>query len=344
MSSQSQNELEAELVAILQPYFVTNYAQVAAAALLAYELVLTLDEAVHSIRRWKSPTVLMFLTNQCVILCLVVINVLGMLPLTTNAASSCQAVGIIYDILQLVTFLEWAAISAVRIRVVSRERWIRWILSIIVLVLDLVPFATTMYTSVLTSYETLTVQHTITFCQPVIRFTNESNNIALVASRSCAIVADIFVVVMTWFYSRGPELMPQVLGFKGQIRLPALLLRNALLLISAAQIIMTFVATLSVGTVFLIPVMAILVSRFLLSVRKAADEARGPNDTLCTTLDGTESTVSFELQITDSTSMGTIPYLEPQTLCAREGSSTGVGRYATTDRAMVASVRGKEGV
>lgn len=90
--------------------------------------------------------------------------------------------------------------------------------------------------------------------------------------------------------------------------------------------------------------MAILVSRFLLSVRKAADEARGPNDTLCTTLDGTESTVSFELQITDSTSMGTIPYLEPQTLCAREGSSTGVGRYATTDRAMVASVRGKEGV
>lgn len=54
-------------------------------ALLAYELALTLDEAVHSVRSWRSPTVLMFLTNQCVILCLVVINVLGMLPLTTNA-------------------------------------------------------------------------------------------------------------------------------------------------------------------------------------------------------------------------------------------------------------------
>ena len=63
-------------------------------AFLAYELILTFDEAVKFTRSRKCSAILMFLTSQCVILCLVVINVLGMLPLTTNTV--CRSYAIFY--------------------------------------------------------------------------------------------------------------------------------------------------------------------------------------------------------------------------------------------------------
>ena len=53
-------------------------------AFLAYELFLTFDEAVQFVQSRKHTAILMFLTNQCVILALSIINILGMLPLTSN--------------------------------------------------------------------------------------------------------------------------------------------------------------------------------------------------------------------------------------------------------------------
>ena len=54
-------------------------------AFLAYELFLTFDEAVQFVQSRKHTAILMFLTNQCVILALSIINILGMLPLTSNS-------------------------------------------------------------------------------------------------------------------------------------------------------------------------------------------------------------------------------------------------------------------
>ncbi|KAH9924839.1 uncharacterized protein B0H18DRAFT_1010355 [Fomitopsis serialis] len=180
---------------------------------------------------------------------LVIANVVEMLPLTTNAVPSCQAVGIFYDILQLMTFLEWAA---------------------------------------------------------------------LVSSRACAMAADMIVVLVTWLYTRGPELMPQVLAFR------------ALLLISLAQIIMIMSRCLSIGTVFLIPMMSVLVSRFLLNIREAADSTyRMRASDFNATLEGTDSSeLSFALQEVNTNTTTDSEQLTSdlaRTYDHMEGSSTAVG-------------------
>ncbi|KAH9830788.1 uncharacterized protein C8Q71DRAFT_727261 [Rhodofomes roseus] len=334
-------QAEAELLALLHTSFVTNCAQVAVAALVAYEYVFTLDQAINFIWSRRNPSLYVFLLNQCVMLGLVIANILEMLPWVTSARCdlerSCQAIGIVYDILQLLTFLEWAVISALRAQAVSRSSRM---LPALVFALDLVPFGTTMVQSRISSFG---------------RIFHADLLPTLVSSRACAMAADIIVVLATWYYSRGPELMPQVFGFRTRIRLPALLLRNGVtysfaqphdgpahftslgvlyfmydpMKLLTAQIIMNYIEALSIGTVFLIPVMSVLVSRFLLNIREAADEVHKVWDTaLEATLEDTESTgLSFQLQNTNNTTADcarNTPALT-RSYDLAEGSSTAVG-------------------
>ena len=84
--------------------------------------------------------------------------------------------------------------------------------------------------------------------------------------------------------------------------------------------------------------MAALVSRFLLTVRKAVNDASHPLDSgdgPCSMLDGAESTdVSFELNNTCYTSSDSTqaPYLDSRSSSlGKSGSSTIVGCRVTTD-------------
>ncbi|TFY59165.1 hypothetical protein EVJ58_g5954 [Rhodofomes roseus] len=92
---------------------------------------------------------------------------------------------------------------------------------------------------------------------------------------------------------------------------------------------MNYIEALSIGTVFLIPVMSVLVSRFLLNIREAADEVHKVWDTaLEATLEDTESTgLSFQLQNTNNTTADcarNTPALT-RSYDLAEGSSTAVG-------------------
>lgn len=206
---------------------------------------------------------------------LVATNVLEIVPWTSNL--SCQAVAGTYDLLQLVTYIIWAVISAIRIYVVSKGKIY---LSVVVFCLAIVPFATNMYSSVMVTYAAVEFAPSPPFCDPTAHFSMAFDNRALIASRTCAIAADVIVLLTTWYNApRSTAVLKRAFGSGARTPFLLLLLRDGalyfivLLLITVAQIVVNSIEALSLGTVFLVPAMSVLVSRFLLDIYQAAENA-----------------------------------------------------------------------
>ncbi|TFY69636.1 hypothetical protein EVJ58_g300 [Rhodofomes roseus] len=204
-----------ELLALYQENFVSNCAQVAVAAALAFEYALTVEQGIRILRGKKTATFWLFLLNQLV-----------------------------------------------------------------------------MYSSVMVTYISVGVPG-LTFCDPISHFSMAFDKryrtfpatFALIASRTCAIAGDVLVLLTTWYHAPRPAAtLKRAFGSKMHTPFVVLLLRDGafyfivLLLITVAQIVVNNIEALSIGTVFLVPAMSVLVSRFLLDIYEAAEDAGQPSD------------------------------------------------------------------
>ncbi|KAH9830793.1 uncharacterized protein C8Q71DRAFT_727264 [Rhodofomes roseus] len=232
-----------ELLALYQENFVSNCAQVAVAAALAFEYALTVEQGIRILRGKKTATFWLFLLNQLVMVGLVVTNVLEMVPWTSSS-----------------------------------------------------------YSSVMVTYISTGVPG-LTFCDPISHFSMAFDKRALIASRTCAIAGDVLVLLTTWYHAPRPAAtLKRAFGSKMHTPFVVLLLRDGafyfmyvpewldrcpliliesasvLLLITVAQIVVNNIEALSIGTVFLVPAMSVLVSRFLLDIYEAAEDAGQPSD------------------------------------------------------------------
>ncbi|KZT67134.1 hypothetical protein DAEQUDRAFT_813010 [Daedalea quercina L-15889] len=278
MSSSSMSA--ADVASLYQQNFISNCAQVAAAAVLTYEYALTLEQGMRIVRGRRTATFWLFVLNRLVMIGLVVTNVLEMVPWTHNY--SCTAIAAFFDVFQLLTYLIWAVLSAVRLYVVSKGN--RY-LSVLVFLLALVPFAMNMYSAIMVTYISLPVGPDMSVCDPTGKFSPAFDNRALIGSRTCAIAADVLVLLTTWCHSPRPGIAwTRLLSPASRGMFLVLLLRDGalyfivLLLITVAQILVNYFEALSIGTVFLVPAMSVLVSRFLLDIFQAAEEARPVSD------------------------------------------------------------------
>ncbi|KAH9924844.1 uncharacterized protein B0H18DRAFT_393403 [Fomitopsis serialis] len=110
----------------------------------------------------------------------------------TRTTPSCQAVAATYDLLQLLTYIIWAGRSRTLILAVRRVEHITWTvmaairiyvvgkgnlyLSVFVFCLAIVPFATTMYASVMVTYAAVEFPPSLPFCDPTAHFSMTYDN------------------------------------------------------------------------------------------------------------------------------------------------------------------------
>ncbi|EPT00315.1 hypothetical protein FOMPIDRAFT_1023886 [Fomitopsis schrenkii] len=256
-----------EIVVLYHAVFVSNCVQVSVAAMLTYEYVLAMGQGLRILRGRRTATFWLFSLNHLVMIGLVVTNVLEAIPWTQNY--SCNAVAAIYDALQLLAYLIWAAISAVRAYVVSKGN--RYLAGF-VFALSIAQFAVSMYSDVMVTNIALVIGYGMAICDPISRFSSVFIDRAVLFTTICAIAADVLVLLATWRLTAGPEqTLRRVFMVESRGPFLNLLLRDGD--VPVAQIVVTYIEALSLGTVFLVPVMSVLVSHFLRDIFQAAEDA-----------------------------------------------------------------------
>ncbi|EPT04769.1 hypothetical protein FOMPIDRAFT_1021627 [Fomitopsis schrenkii] len=257
-------------------HYVVNCCGAAATALLVFDYVLTLEEEVEYI--WSSGNslyVLLFFANRFAMLGMAVGSVLGMVP--WYSIVSCTVVNWALAGFQIFTLLLWAVISTLRVYAVSNRDWG---FTLLTLCLGLTPVATNLYVNIKAVFLPFAHFGTYTFCTSNIEYTLTLATSLEITTRSCLIASDALVVLIAWY-----QLHASITTVRLSVRstLATVLLRDGtlyfavLLLLNIAQVI----TDIDIGLIynplpyFTNPITAIIMSRFLLAVRRLALESQG---------------------------------------------------------------------
>ncbi|EED85724.1 predicted protein [Postia placenta Mad-698-R] len=177
----------------LESNFQSNCLAYAAAALLAYYVVLNLPYDVQYLWRRRSIATLLSAMNWLGIAG----NLITYMPLATNTSPRCTAFGYANQMLYIVTVAISPLVAALRVHAVSGRNWY---LVLPVWLLGIVPVGAT-----IVGTSNMTRRLRLTRSIIVERDTRDlpyipSTGMLVIISRTSVIVSDILVVGATWYY------------------------------------------------------------------------------------------------------------------------------------------------
>ncbi|KZT70575.1 hypothetical protein DAEQUDRAFT_725097 [Daedalea quercina L-15889] len=256
-------------------HYVDNCCGAAAAALLVFDYILTFDEEVEFI--WSSSNyvyVLLFFANRLAMLGLTVGSIVGMLPWYSGL--SCTVINWALAAFQIFTLFLWGIISTLRVYAVSNRDWG---FTLLTFCLGMTPIVTNLYANIKAVYFPM-VAFTYTYCGGDIEYSVGVANRLIITTRACLIASDLLVVLIAWY-----QLHASVTTVRLSVRstLATVLLRDGtfyfvvLLMLNIGQVI----TDIDIGVFynpmpyFTNPITSIIISRFLLAVRRLALESQG---------------------------------------------------------------------
>ncbi|TFY59207.1 hypothetical protein EVJ58_g5932 [Rhodofomes roseus] len=248
---------EQEIITLLQSNFITNYCELATCMLIFFEHIVTLPDEIRFIwRRKLTMSSLIFLLNRYILFLYGLVNVVGVIPWTTNIGSDafsgfvcasdaerktcrCAAIIMLYTVFTLLLYAITPIFSTLRVYAIAGRKW---------------HFALA------------------TFLTGMVAVA--SNLVMTIATRVCSIVSDLLVIVVTWWRTYALKREADRLHMRAS--LATLLLRDgtiyfvAILVLNIVHIIFVlYNGNVVYVTIFLIPIPALLTSRFLLNLRRA---------------------------------------------------------------------------
>ncbi|OCH91589.1 hypothetical protein OBBRIDRAFT_792065 [Obba rivulosa] len=266
------------VLTFLQGTWIQQCSVVAGSALVLYDHLSTLfcEFQVIWTRRNSSVTILFHL-NRWLILAWAVLQItnsfLPLLPLP-----SCAAANHLNNAVSLLLSVVWAAFSAVRIYAISTGNWL---LASVVFSLSLVPVGTNAYAHFTTfSFQAITLPVIGTFCDATTQISETLSIKVAISTRVCVITADVIILLTTWLKTYSIQKHATRANMKSPLATILLVDGTAYFLLLLALNIMDiigFVLGIFIWTVgaFTIPLSAVIISHFLLNLRRLSYEPEG---------------------------------------------------------------------
>ncbi|KAI0780938.1 hypothetical protein BD413DRAFT_620066 [Trametes elegans] len=245
-----------------------------------YDALLDLDREIQLV--WRSPGTIasrFYLANRYLMVVSICLSLVTIIPISDTSANGGRA----EIVIERMALLGPAAFTTLRVYALSGKK--RCITSV-VLVLSLGPFIVNM--------SALYQDHVVNSAPPVLCIVsvtdvNPSGFIALtVASRGSLILAELLAVIVTWRETR--EKGRQVHGALSQLSFKKVLLNRGIVYFCSLAVLNIVGMTLSVlnilvvaregnyVTVFIDPLSALLVCRFLLDLRGVSEQLAGESE------------------------------------------------------------------
>ncbi|KAI0692852.1 hypothetical protein C8T65DRAFT_744955 [Cerioporus squamosus] len=250
-----------------------TYCVLSAFALLSFEWVITLDREARLVWGQKATVAtILFVLNRYWLFLEYITQVITIYPLSNLSFQGCDAVGYMVIIGNAGPPYIWALFSTLRAYALSRRKW--WV----------IPLTSVWFIPHLVM-ESLYYSHLRPLEAPsplncVLSSTfPETEWIHLlyrtIASRTCAIVGDLVVLVITWHSTYG--IRKATAGLQVRTSLTDALLKDGtlyfvcLLVLNLLNIFVNAFPRTSDVTAFQDPITSILISRFILNLRDVAD-------------------------------------------------------------------------
>ncbi|KAH9889050.1 hypothetical protein C8Q73DRAFT_668207 [Cubamyces lactineus] len=271
MSSGTDAQENAEIIAFYESLFVNTCCPIAVLAFLSYEYLITFDREVSLFwRRKLTGASVLFSTNRYLPL---LVNILNLTISARMSDTSCNDYVKALQTIEILQYMPWAAFSALRTFALSRGSWV---LAMLVFLLSAVPIGVNF-----SQYRWLVVYNDpMLGCGKSSTVTLETAKRLTIASRTCLMAADIIVLIVTWMSTlttmrltdialKGKPSFARMLVRDGTIYFSVLLVLNTLhLTFTMLSITSDALSPVSYFTTFTEPITAVLVSRFLLNLQE----------------------------------------------------------------------------
>ncbi|KAH9925805.1 uncharacterized protein B0H18DRAFT_1008433 [Fomitopsis serialis] len=257
--------------------YTENYCGVAAAAMLLYDYVVTLDQERRYI--WTDVRVgyvVIFLVNRLNMLCMAVSEILFLC--SYQALKSCSQVAVLWGAVVISTLLLWACVSTLRVYAISNRSAS---LAATTAVFALVPIPVNIFSFVNTDLFMVALRASTT-CAGNLNTPAQTQFELVTLSRASLIASDAMVLVVTWWQLWG-TLRPSGQG-KSRSALAVLLLRDnssyfvLFLLINIAQMALHIMLGNRFNPIatLISPITCIVISRLILNLRQLSFAMRSP--------------------------------------------------------------------
>lgn len=268
MSSNASSITDADITA-LRLTFINTCCQVAASTMIFHEHMMTLSDEIRLVWSHKfSGATLVFLLNRYLVLSLGVAIVLQ--TGVWDTALSCEATIILYDIVSILLTVITAVFSALRAYAIGG---LVLFPAAVTLFLGLLPAFVAIYFMSRSSYAYVLVVSGSPVCDYNEYYPIQTYNQLILASRACAIAADVIVLAVTWIHTYRTRKAAHRGVFK--TGLTTLLARDGTIffvLLLALNIMQMTIKSVggpmtNFASTFTPPVAGILISRFMLNLR-----------------------------------------------------------------------------
>ncbi|KAH9840564.1 uncharacterized protein C8Q71DRAFT_740046 [Rhodofomes roseus] len=186
-------DAQAQEIAFLQATYLNNYCQLSITALVIFEHVITISKETHLLHTRKySGAVLLFLLNRYLLLLFGAENLIYVFSWDTRMG--CEAMSVLYDVLQLMLYALTAAFAALRVYAINGQRAM---VAIIVLVLGLAPVIAGIYNLSQTSYDDVVWVGPYPECGNYNSISDRGWEEMVTMSRAFPIIADLIVIMIT---------------------------------------------------------------------------------------------------------------------------------------------------
>ncbi|KAF9810756.1 hypothetical protein IEO21_06807 [Rhodonia placenta] len=187
---------ETQAIAFFQATFLNNYCQLSITTLIIYEHLITAAGEVRLLRERKfSSSGLIFLFNRYTLFAFGIINAVYVYPWDTPI--SCEAMSMLYDILQIILYAVAAAFSALRVYAINDRDWLSAMLT---LILGLPPVAVNIFYTAIASYDTVSWIVGNPECNGGNDLSQSTENKLIkcsvtIATRTCATASELIVLI-----------------------------------------------------------------------------------------------------------------------------------------------------
>jgi len=260
----------AEITAIMHSEYRVNLCNFATAAMLLYDYVLTAHREMELIWRNANGVSVICILNRVIALGLVYTSVA---QFQHYSCGSCKGTPIVSVVVALLSYVMWAAVSALRVYALTERRWA---LPMLTFVLGMAPWVPDVYVGATFSFRVIPLGDR-DLCQESAALSKgfQRKQGSLILCRLCSILSDLIVPFVTIYrviprsfaYSRmmfARRSFAQILLRDGCLYFVMLTAFNAL------EIILYLTATNDYINIFIGPVTAVSVSRFILDLRAYA--------------------------------------------------------------------------
>ncbi|TFK84530.1 hypothetical protein K466DRAFT_588840 [Polyporus arcularius HHB13444] len=266
MSATSTSDAYTHEIAVVtkETYYVLS-----AFALLSFEWLITLDRETRLVWGQKATVAtILFVLNRYWLFLEYITQVISIYPLSDLG---CDAVGSMVIIGNAGPPYIWAVFSTLRAYALSKRKW--WVIPLTMMWFIPHLVMESLYYSHLKPFEAPAPLN----CVLSSTFPETEWIHLTIASRTCAIVGDLVVLVITWYSTFGIRKLKAVAEMHMRTSLTDALLKDGtlyfvcLLILNLVNIFVNVFPQTSAVTAFQDPITSILISRFILNLRDVAD-------------------------------------------------------------------------